>query len=118
MMSGTAYVSFRYNRTSCFEVYRRSRGRCHPVACPTDPAHTAIDRDRTLQQPPRRNAAHTMEPQTCRESPRAGQGIASKFDKAWEMLPIEELAQGPVAAYEGASESPARTPRAAFNIKS
>jgi hypothetical protein len=44
-------------------------------------------------------------------------GIASKFDKAYETRPIEELAQAPVAALEGVSESDAEHLKAAFNIK-
>jgi hypothetical protein len=44
-------------------------------------------------------------------------GIASKFDKAYETLPVEELAQAPVAALEGVSESDAEHLKAAFNIK-
>jgi hypothetical protein len=44
-------------------------------------------------------------------------GIASKFDKAYETLPTEELAQAPVAALEGVSESDAEHLKAAFNIK-
>ncbi|AWK76449.1 hypothetical protein CBI38_34160 (plasmid) [Rhodococcus oxybenzonivorans] len=37
--------------------------------------------------------------------------------KANETLPIEELAQAPVAAFEGVSESDAEHLEAAFNIK-
>ncbi|AWK76045.1 hypothetical protein CBI38_31245 (plasmid) [Rhodococcus oxybenzonivorans] len=44
-------------------------------------------------------------------------GIVSKFDKAYETRPIEELAQAPVAALEGVSESDAEHLKAAFNIK-
>ncbi|MEU2001136.1 hypothetical protein ACH47B_11995 [Rhodococcus sp. NPDC019627] len=44
-------------------------------------------------------------------------GIASKFDKAYEALPVEELAQAPVAALEGVSESDAEHLASAFNIK-
>ncbi|KAF0956766.1 MULTISPECIES: hypothetical protein [Rhodococcus] len=44
-------------------------------------------------------------------------GIADKFDKAYETLPIEELAQAPVAALQGVSESDAEHLEAAFNIK-
>ncbi|QTJ70474.1 hypothetical protein HYG77_33650 (plasmid) [Rhodococcus sp. ZPP] len=43
-------------------------------------------------------------------------GIASKFDKAYETRPIEELAPAPVAA-RGGSESDAEHRKAAFNIK-
>ncbi|CCW12013.1 hypothetical protein QLG13_00780 [Rhodococcus aetherivorans] len=44
-------------------------------------------------------------------------GIASKFDKAYETLPVEELAKAPVAALKGVSESDAEHLKAAFNIK-
>lgn len=44
-------------------------------------------------------------------------GIASKFDKAYEDLPLEELAKAPVAALQGVSESDAEHLAAAFNIK-
>ncbi|MEE2034411.1 hypothetical protein [Rhodococcus chondri] len=44
-------------------------------------------------------------------------GIASKFDKAYENLSLEELAKAPVAALEGVSESDAEHLAAAFNIK-
>ncbi|RFA16213.1 hypothetical protein B7R21_02175 [Subtercola boreus] len=44
-------------------------------------------------------------------------GIATKFDKAYETLPVEELAGAPVAALEGVSDSDAEHLKAAFGIK-
>ncbi|MDT2009036.1 hypothetical protein FXW78_42345 [Rhodococcus opacus] len=44
-------------------------------------------------------------------------GIESKFDKAYETKPIEELAGAPVAALQGVSDSDAEHLAAAFNIK-
>ena len=43
-------------------------------------------------------------------------GIADKFDKAYETRPIEELAQAPVSALQGVSESDAEHLKAAFGI--
>ena len=44
-------------------------------------------------------------------------GIADKFDKAYEDKPIDELANAPVAALQGVSDSDAEHLAAAFNIK-
>ncbi|AII03940.1 hypothetical protein C8E05_0620 [Rhodococcus wratislaviensis] len=44
-------------------------------------------------------------------------GIESKFDKAYETKPVEELASAPVAALQGVSDSDAEHLAAAFNIK-
>lgn len=44
-------------------------------------------------------------------------GAASKFDKAYETLSVDELAQAPIAALQGVSESDAEHLEAAFNIK-
>jgi hypothetical protein len=43
-------------------------------------------------------------------------GIAAKLDKAYETLPVEELAKAPVAALQGVSESDAEHLKAAFGI--
>ena len=43
-------------------------------------------------------------------------GIADKFDKAYETLPVEQLATAPVTALQGVSESDAEHLKAAFNI--
>ncbi len=44
-------------------------------------------------------------------------GIASKFDKAFEMRPVDELADAPVTALRGISESDAQHLKAAFGIE-
>lgn len=44
-------------------------------------------------------------------------GIESKFDKAYETKPVHELADAPVAALQGVSDSDAEHLAAAFNIK-
>ncbi|WP_433612724.1 hypothetical protein [Prescottella agglutinans] len=44
-------------------------------------------------------------------------GIASKFDKAFEMRPVDELADAPVTALRGVSESDAQHLKAAFGIE-
>lgn len=44
-------------------------------------------------------------------------GIASKFDKAFEMRPVDELADAPVTALQGVSESDAHHLKAAFDIE-
>lgn len=43
-------------------------------------------------------------------------GIESKLDKAYETKPLTELADAPVAALQGVSESDAEHLKAAFNI--
>lgn len=43
--------------------------------------------------------------------------LADKFDKAYEDKPIDELANAPVAALQGVSDSDAEHLAAAFNIK-
>lgn len=43
-------------------------------------------------------------------------GIAAKVDKAYEATPLEELADAPVAALQGVSDSDAEHLKAAFNI--
>ncbi|MGF7120867.1 hypothetical protein AB4Z09_05705 [Rhodococcus sp. TAF43] len=43
-------------------------------------------------------------------------GIASKFDKAFESRPVDDLADAPVTALRGLSESDAEHLRAAFGI--
>ncbi|GAB3655817.1 hypothetical protein GCM10027596_09250 [Nocardioides korecus] len=43
--------------------------------------------------------------------------ISDKFDKAWETKSISELADAPVAALEGVSDSDAEHLQSAFGIK-
>lgn len=43
--------------------------------------------------------------------------ISDKFDKAWETKSIPELADAPVAALEGVSDSDAEHLKSAFGIK-
>jgi hypothetical protein len=43
-------------------------------------------------------------------------GIATKLDKAYEGKPLDELADAPVAALQGVSDSDAEHLKAAFNI--
>jgi hypothetical protein len=43
-------------------------------------------------------------------------GIANKLDKAFEAKPVQELADAPVSALEGVSDSDAEHLKAAFNI--
>jgi hypothetical protein len=45
-------------------------------------------------------------------------GIADKLDKAYEDKPLDELADAPVAALQGVSDSDADHLKAAFNIVS
>lgn len=43
-------------------------------------------------------------------------GIAAKLDKAYETKPLDELADAPVAALQGVSDSDAEHLKAAFNV--
>jgi hypothetical protein len=43
-------------------------------------------------------------------------GIADKFDKAYETKSVDELADAPVAALSGVTDSDAEHLKAAFNI--
>ncbi|QBJ98360.1 hypothetical protein ERC79_22300 [Rhodococcus sp. ABRD24] len=44
-------------------------------------------------------------------------GIAHKFDKAFESRSVDDLADAPVSALQGVSDSDAEHLEAAFNIK-
>lgn len=43
-------------------------------------------------------------------------GLATKLDKAYEELPLEELVNAPVASLQGVSDSDAEHLKAAFGI--
>jgi hypothetical protein len=47
---------------------------------------------------------------------KAMSGITDKFDKAYESLSVEELADAPVAALQGVSDGDAEHLKAAFGI--
>ncbi|PTR27691.1 hypothetical protein C8K36_104314 [Rhodococcus sp. OK519] len=44
-------------------------------------------------------------------------GIATKFDKAFETRSVDDLADAPVSALQGVSDSDAEHLKAAFNIR-